>query len=192
MQPHGPWKILQSHEIYADPWIHVRKDDVIRPDGRPGIHSVIRLKPGVTVLALDDSGAAYLTEEFHYAVGRTTLEAVSGGCDPGEAALATAQRELREELGIEAISWLELGSVDPFTTNVVSPTRLFLARHLNFGASAPEGTEHIRCVKLPLGEAFAQVMDGRITHAPTCVAILKTWFQHENNASKSPHARSAP
>ena len=140
MQFHGPWKIVCSHEIYKDPWIDVRKDDVVRPDGQPGIHSVIRIKPGVTVLAMDDAGAVYLTEEFHYAVGRVTLEAVSGGIDADEDAPATARRELREELGIEAASWLDLGSVDPFTTNVASPTRLFLARTLTFVATAPEGT----------------------------------------------------
>jgi ADP-ribose pyrophosphatase len=175
MRPHGPWKIVRSHEIYKDPWIDVRKDDVVRPDGQPGIHSVIRLKAGVTVLALDEGGTVYLTEEFHYAVGRVTLEAVSGGIDPGEEAESTARRELREELGIEATTWLELGSVDPFTTNVVSPTRLYLARGLTFLASAPEGTEKIRCAKMPLIEAVTMVMDGRITHAPTCVVILKTW-----------------
>jgi ADP-ribose pyrophosphatase len=174
MQSHGPWRIVRSHDIYKDPWIDVRRDDVIRPDGRPGIHSVIRLKPGVTVLALDEVGAVYLTEEFHYAVGRVTLEAVSGGIDPEEDAAAAARRELLEELGIEAARWLDLGSVDPFTTNVVSPTRLFLARGLTFLASAPEGTEQIRCVKLPLPEAVAMVLDGRITHGPSCVAILKT------------------
>jgi ADP-ribose pyrophosphatase len=174
MQAHGPWKIVRSHDIYKDPWIDVRWDDVIRPDGRPGIHSVIRLKPGVTVLALDEEGAVYLTEEFHYAVGRVTLEAVSGGIDPDEDAPAAARRELREELGIEAARWLDLGSVDPFTTNVVSPTGLFLAQGLTFLDSAPEGTEQIRCVKLPFPEAVAMVLDGRISHSPTCVVILKT------------------
>src|SRR5437868_4543173 len=174
MQPHGPWKIVRSHELYHDPWINLRLDDVVRPDGRPGTHSVIRLKPGVTVLALDEADAVYLTLEFHYAVGRATLEAVSGGIDPDEDAGAAARRELREELGIEAAQWLDLGSVDPFTTNVVSPTQLFLARDLSFRASAPEGTELIRPVKLPLHEAVKMVMDSRITHGPTCVAILKT------------------
>lgn len=174
MHAHGPWKIIASHELYQDAWISVRKDDVIRPDGQAGIHSVIRIKPGVTVLALDDEGGVHLTEEFHYAVGRVTLEGVSGGIDAGEDAQGAARRELREELGIEAAELMDLGSVDPFTSNVVSPTRLFLARRLTFLASAPEGTELIRRVRLPLEEAVQRVMQGGITHAPTCVAILKT------------------
>ena len=92
---HGPWQIVESHEVYHDPWLNVRKDDVIRPDGQPGTHSVVNLKPGVCVLAIDDQNHAYLTEEFHYGIGRVTVEAVSGGIEPGEESLKTAKRELR-------------------------------------------------------------------------------------------------
>lgn len=173
MQRHGPWQILAQHTVYVDPWIHVRKDDVIRPDGQPGIHTVVRLKPGVSVLAMSDDGRVFLTEEFHYGVGRVTIEAVSGGIEPDEDALTAAQRELQEELGITAGTWTDLGVCDPFTANVVSPTRLFLARHLTFGERAPEGTEQIRAVIMPLAEAMQLVMASQITHAPSCLAILK-------------------
>ena len=97
---HGPWQITARHEVYRDPWIEVDRDEVIRPDGAPGTHAVVRLKPGVSVLPVDDSGTVYLTEEFHYAVGRTTLEAVSGGIEADEDPLVAARRELEEELGI--------------------------------------------------------------------------------------------
>jgi ADP-ribose pyrophosphatase len=166
---HGPWQILKSHEVYRDAWIAVRKDDVVRPDGKPGTHSVVTLKPGVTVLAIDDDDNVYLTEEFHYGVGRITIEAVSGGIEPDESHLETAKRELREELGIEADEWIDLGIVDPFTASVVSPTQLYLARKLRFGDQAPEGTEHIKCVKMKLAEAVQGVIDSEITHGPSCV-----------------------
>lgn len=159
--------------VYADPWISVRKDDVIRPDGKPGIHTVIALKPGVSVIALGEDNRLYLTEEFHYGVGRVTIEAVSGGIEPDEDPLTAAQRELREELGIHARQWTDLGTCDPFTANVVSPTRLFLARQLTLGDRAPEGTELIRVAQMSLQEAVQCVMTSRITHAPSCLAILK-------------------
>ena len=173
MRQHGPWQIVRSHEIYKDAWLEVRKDDVIRPDGAPGTHGVIFLKPGVSVLALDDEKQVYLTEEFHYGVGRLTIEVVSGGREPDESPLAAATRELEEELGIVAGEWIELGSFDPFTTMLSAPAELFLARRLTFGETRQEGTENIRCVKIGFDEALAGVMDGRITHGPSCVVILK-------------------
>jgi ADP-ribose pyrophosphatase len=173
MTKHGPWTIVTSQEVYRDPWIALRRDEVIRPDGRPGTHCVVNLKPGVSVLPIDDRGFAYLTEEFHYGVGRDTIEVVSGGIDPGEDAEQTAGRELAEELGIVAGRLTDLGTVDPFTSVVVSPTRLFLAEELTFAEARPEGTELIRARKFEFAEVVRMVLDGRITHAPSGVLILK-------------------
>lgn len=169
----GPWKVLTSRDVYADPWIRVQIDDVLRPDGRPGIHSIIHIKPGVCVLAIDDELNVYLTEEFHYAVGRVTLEGVSGGIEPNESTLQSAERELREELGLSAAKWTDLGVIDPFTANVVSPTRLYLAQELTQVKTAHEGTETIRRIHVPLAEAMRLLAEGKITHAPTCVLLLK-------------------
>ena len=173
MTERGPWKIVQSRKIYRDPWIGVRVDDVIRPDGKPGIHSIIDIKPGVCVLAIDAERNVHLTEEFHYAVGRVTLEGVSGGIEAGETPLQSAQRELREELGILADQWSDLGGLDPFTANVVSPLRLFLAAGLTFTDTQHDGTELIRRLRVPIDEAMRMLADGRITHGPTCVLLLK-------------------
>lgn len=174
---HGPWQIIESREVYRDPWTRLRRDEVIRPDGKPGTYSVVDLKHGVSVLAIDDEDYAYLTEEFHYGVGRVTVEAASGGIEVGEDALETAKRELREELGIEAKKWTDLGTVDPFTANVVSPTQLYLARSITIGQQNLEGTELIRCVKLPFRQVVQMVMASEITHAPSCVLILKVAFK---------------
>jgi ADP-ribose pyrophosphatase len=173
MRKNGPWQVHATREVYRDPWMTVEQDRVTRPDGRPGTFCLVHIKPGVTVLALDDTGRVHLAEEFRYAVGRRTLEAVSGGIDDGEAPEAAARRELKEELGIEAAEWTDLGRTDPFTSMVLSPARLFLARGLTIGRTEHEGTEVIRRVEMPLADAVAAVMDGRITHAPSCVVILK-------------------
>ncbi len=48
-QQHGPWQILSRREVYRDPWIEVVRDEVVRPDGAPGSHCIVRLKSGVSV-----------------------------------------------------------------------------------------------------------------------------------------------
>jgi ADP-ribose pyrophosphatase len=179
MREHGPWRIRSTRQVHRDPWITLTMDDVIRPDGNPGTFSVVQVKPGVSVLALDEEGFVYLTEEFRYAVGCRSVEVVSGGIDPGEDPLAAARRELKEELGIEAAEWDDLGAVDPFTSMVLSPARLFLARGLSFGEHDREGTELIKCLKMPLAEAVQAVLDSRITHGPSCVLILKAAWRKQ-------------
>lgn len=169
----GPWQVLQTQEIYRDPWLTLRRDDVIRPDGQPGTHTITRFKDGVSVLPLDEQGQVYLTEEFHYAQGRRGIEVISGGVEPDEDLLAAAARELREEVGLTASRWTPLGVVDPLTSQAIAPISLFLAEGLSFVDSTPEGTETIRRLCVPLTEATEMVMRGEITHSGSCVLILK-------------------
>lgn len=169
---YGPWTIQETQTVYEDPFVEVQLDQVVRPDSQPGQHVVVWMKPGVCVLPLDEEKNIYLTREFHYGIGRQSLEGVSGGIEPGEDPRETAKRELAEELGLAAERWEQLATVDPFTTIVVSPTQLYLATGLSPVPSAPEGTEQIESVKMPLAEAVSMVADGKITHAPTCVLLF--------------------
>lgn len=170
---HGPWKILQRHSVYRDPWMAVQKDDVIRPDGLQGTYSTVRIKPGVCVIPLDHDGFIYLTKEFHYAVGRDTIEGISGGIEDGESAEEAALRELQEEVGVQAGTLQHLGWVDPLTAALSSPTQLYCATDLKLVEATPEGTEQIQRVHCSLEEGIRMVMESEITHGPTCTAILK-------------------
>ncbi|MEK6920861.1 MAG: NUDIX hydrolase [Nanoarchaeota archaeon] len=105
--------------------------------------------------------------------GKESVEVVSGAIDEGEKPINAAKRELEEELGIQAEEWLDLGRVDPFTSVVHSPAYLFLARKLKFTKRKQEGTEKIRCNKIPLQDAIKMVIESKITHGPSCVLILK-------------------
>ncbi|MBW3018891.1 NUDIX hydrolase, partial [Candidatus Woesearchaeota archaeon] len=156
------------------PWITVKEDKVIRPDGKPGIYGTVNMIGGISVLPIDEEGFVYLTEEFKYAIGRNSIEVVSGGIDKGESPLEAAKRELKEELGIEAEEWTDLGSMDPFTSVVSSPATLFLARKLKFSDTNPEGTEKIKVLKVKFEEAVQMVMDSKITHGQSCVLLLKS------------------
>ena len=49
----SPWRTLGSRNVYENPWISVREDKVIRPDGEPGIYGVVHYKnTAVGVLAV--------------------------------------------------------------------------------------------------------------------------------------------
>lgn len=169
----GPWTIKETIPKYKNSWIEVKEDQVIRPDGKPGIFGVVSMMPGVSVLPLDEGGFVYLTSEFHYAIEQNSIEVVSGAIDENEKSLDAAKRELEEELGIKAEEWIELGMVNPFTTVIKSPAYLFLARKLNFTKTNQEGTENIKLVKIKFDKAIRMVMESKITHGPSCVLILK-------------------
>jgi len=169
----GDFIIKSSVEKYKNPWIKVVEEKVIRLDGKSGVFGIVRMIGGVSILPLDEEGYVYLTKEFHYAIGIEDIEAVSGGEDNGEKPIETAKRELKEELGIEAEEWIDLGLVNPFTTIVESSQKIFLARKLKFGASSQEEIESVELIKVKFEDAVQMVMDSIITHGPSCVLILK-------------------
>jgi 8-oxo-dGTP pyrophosphatase MutT (NUDIX family) len=169
----GPWQIEASNQKYKSAWLEVTEDRVIKPNGEAGSFATVKLKPGVSVLAIGDDDQVYLTSEYRYAIEQKSIEVVSGATEADETPEMAARRELREELGIEAESWVDLGTVDPLTSILRSPARLFLAKELSFFEPQADDSEIIEMVQMKLNEAVNMVMDSKITHAPSCVLILK-------------------
>jgi len=169
----GQFIITESIQKYKNPWIEVIEEKVIRPGGKKGLFGIVKARDGVSVLPIDNDGFAYLVDEFHYALGKNDVETISGGRDSDEEYLETAKRELKEETGIVAEEWIDLGITEPLTTFVNCPQKLFLARKLSFLESNPEENEDIRLVKIKFEEAVQMVMESKILHAPSCVLILK-------------------
>lgn len=169
----GPYRISESREIYRNPWISVREDRVLRADGTPGVFGVVEMKPGSSVLALDRNEDVFLIREFKFGVERETLELISGAIDEGESPLDAARRELREEAGVEARRWVDLGVVDPFTTVIRSPNYLFLALDLHQVERRLDPGEVLEPARVPFAEALRMVMSSEITHAASCTLLLK-------------------
>lgn len=171
----NPWTTLSTREAYANPWIHVREDQVINPSGGRGIYGVVEYQNrAVGVVPVDEEGFTWLVGQWRYCHGSYEWEIPEGGCPPGEDPAECARRELMEETGIRAtiieplLSGLQLSNS---TTNEVCD--LFVARGLSFGESAPEETEKLNVKRLPLKEAIQMAMDGRIKDSPSVLALLR-------------------
>lgn len=171
----GSWTVKNSKPIYKNPWIEVIEDQVVDKKGKERIFGVVKMKPGVTILPIDGQGNVYLTQEYHYAVERESIEAISGGIEKGENPLDAAKRELKEETGISAKEWMNLGVVDPFTTVIASPNHIFLAKNLSFNLPS----ENIKILKVSFKKAFEWAMESKITHSATCTLILKVAHFYE-------------
>lgn len=169
----GQWLITQTKTVYKNSWIKVKEDSVFR-DGKKGTFSIVEMKHGVSVLPFDNKGFVYLVKEYKYAVKRETIEAISGGIENNEDKLSAAKRELKEEAGIIAEDWIDLGVIDPFTNVILSPNYMFLAKKLRFSKANPEDTENIKIIKISFKKVVQWVIKNKITHGATVAVILKT------------------
>jgi 8-oxo-dGTP pyrophosphatase MutT (NUDIX family) len=177
-EPHdriGPWTRLSGRDIYDNPWIRVREDQVLHPDGSPGIYGTIHFKNiAIGVVALDPQGRIILVGQHRYPFDRYFWEVPEGGCPIGrETPEAAAARELREETGFSAARWDYLGALELSNSTTDETAHLYLARDLSPGPSDPEASEEIAVKRIDFREAFRQAMEGGITESITVAAIAR-------------------
>ena len=173
MSEENPWKTLDSKLIYKNPWIKVREDQVICPDGSPGIYGVVDTRIATGVVALTDDMQVYLVGQYRYPTDVYSWEIPEGGAENDESALETAKRELKEEAGVIATSWEPLGG-ELHLSNCISSERgyVFLARGLEECGNSPDHTEVLKVKKVPFSDALLMVERGEITDCISMVALL--------------------
>jgi 8-oxo-dGTP pyrophosphatase MutT (NUDIX family) len=170
----NPWKTVSTRETYANPWIRVREDQVIKPTGGPGIYGVVEYKnTAVGVLPLDDEGFTWLVGQWRYCHQRYEWEIPEGGCPAGESTVDAARRELLEETGIVADKIEPLLSGIQLSNSTSNETcDIFIATGLTFAQAQPEDTEELELLRLPVVEAIQMARDGRIRDGVSVLALL--------------------
>lgn len=171
----NPWQTVAPIVAFEDEHLRVRRDRVIQPDGSQGTYTFVELPaPIVVVLPLDDDDGTYLVRQWRYPWGRHSWEVPSGHCASGEAPETAARRELVEETELAAMRWEAFGTIQS-TALFPNPSHLFLARGLRTvaGVARDAGEQDLIVRRFPFAAAVAAVMDGRISHALSVVALLK-------------------
>ena len=165
--------LISKETIYQGRILGVERWEARLPNGAPAQREIVRHRGAAAVVALDQAGRVALVRQYRCPLERLTLEIPAGKLDtPGEDPLACARRELREETGLCARSWQLLTpmlSTPGFCDEVI---HLFLARGLSQGVSAPDADEFLAVAWLPLDEAVARVMEGKLQDAKTALGLL--------------------
>jgi 8-oxo-dGDP phosphatase len=131
----GTKKLLQSHVFGVE-------QRTVEHDGATFDRDVVTHLGAVAILAINDRDEIGLIRQYRTPFDRFSWEVPAGTLDvPGEDALSTAKRELREELGCDATQWQTLGRfmTSPGWSNQLMT--IFEARGLTMTSREPAGPE---------------------------------------------------
>jgi ADP-ribose pyrophosphatase len=168
----NPWRRESRRLVYENAWLQVHHDEVVRPDGQPGIYGVIHLRSqAVGVVAIDRLDRVVLVGQYRYTMDRYSWEIPEGGVPFDEDPLDGARRELREETGVVAATWREISRFELSNSVTDEVGVLYLATDLTDGRAEPDGTEDLRIRRVPFAEALAMIDRGEIRDAMSQLAL---------------------
>ena len=172
---------LSSKLVYDGGLLKVYYDTVELINGKTSWREVIRHPGAVVVVPIDNDGNVHLVRQYRYPYGKVVMEVPAGKLEYGEEPFLAAQRELSEEIGAEAERWVELGEMLPTPGFCDELQHVYLAEGLTFGDIHPDEDEFLEPVVMPLEEAVAMAVDGRLEDSKTVAAILRAYLKRKKD-----------
>ncbi len=146
--------------------------DLTFPDGKSRLFDLIDIQDAVTILPLDGEGNIHFVRQYRIGARSELLELPAGKIEDGEDPLLTAQRELREEIGMGAESWLALGSFFMSPGYASEYMYCYLARGLYRAPLTPDADEFLNVIQVPLTDTFEMVKNGEIQDSKTLAVLM--------------------
>jgi ADP-ribose pyrophosphatase len=170
-------QMISSETLFEGPLFRVVHDKLIEPGGRPSERDIIRHHGSVVILAIDNTKNKrdpwiVIERQYRHAAGQFLWELPAGKLDPGEDALAGAQRELAEETGYSAKKWKPLVEYYASPGFLGESMKVFVAEDLVAGEAHPEDDEQIDFRLVKLSDAVKMIEKGAILDGKTLTAVL--------------------
>jgi len=163
--------------VYQGPLFRVMHDKLIEPGGHPSERDVIRHNGSVVILAMDSSKSKknpwiVMERQYRHAANQFLWELPAGKLEPGEDAVAGAQRELAEETGYAAKKWKPLVEYYASPGFLGESMQVFLAEGLVAGDAHPEDDEKIDFRLVRLSEVLKMIEKGMILDGKTMTSVM--------------------
>ena len=163
-----------SENIFDGVILNVKRDQVRLPNGHQSVREVIRHVGAVCVVPVTDDGRVTVERQYRYPIDQVITEIPAGKLDSREEdRLHAAQRELKEETGITADSWTDMGLYYPAAAYSDEKITMYLARGLHRGEQRLDEDEFLNVELVSMEELIEEILTGKITDGKTQAAILK-------------------
>jgi ADP-ribose pyrophosphatase len=167
-----PYQTLSSRIAWSSPWYRIRQDEIITPDGRPGVYNVVEKEAAVWIVPVLSDGNIVLIKNYRYTVDDWCLEVPAGSVKPGQSLEAAARAELLEEIGGTAQKMTYINHF--YTANGICNEvgHIFLATDVILGQHNREATEVMESQPTPIAKALYLARTLEMRDAPSALAVL--------------------
>ena len=172
----GPHRILRSMSQSRRPVLKIGVVDfgvenAELPNGMTIELGVVRHPGASAIVALHPDRSIPLLTQYRHAVGGWLREIPAGCLNAGETPRQCAERELREEAGLIAARWDQLGTIVTIPSFCDERISLYLARELTPAPRELDHDEIINVERVMLEDAFKMISRGEIIDAKTIAAL---------------------
>ena len=165
---------VSSENIFDGTVLHVYRDEILLPDGKPAHREYIKHVGAVCVVPLTDEGEIICVRQYRYPFSDVLLEIPAGKLDsPTEDPTLAARRELKEETGADCQSLTYLGTYYGSPALIGETIHMYLAEGLSFGSPDPDEDEFLEVERIPLATLVKDILDGRVPDGKTQAAVLR-------------------
>jgi len=170
---------IRSKELYKGKIFSLRRDTIQFDEHPPHDWDIIVHPGAVAMIPINDKGNLLLIQQWRRAIEKIIYELPAGCLDENEAPLACADRELQEEIGYKAKTFISFGgfySAPGFCTEYLY---LFLAKDLIESSLPGDIHEAIDVIEVSLDQALNWIEQGKIEDVKTIAGILRyqRWLQ---------------
>jgi len=170
------WQDLGHRVVHETPWMKVTDHEAVAPTGQASRYGVLRFKNLATgVLPVHPDGTVTLVGQSRFARANYSWEMPEGGAPFDEDPLEGAKRELAEEAGLAAASWMQALKVE-LSNSVTDEIGLtWIAWDLTPVPVDPDPTEVIRVARVPFSQLLHEIQRGAVLDALTVATAYRAY-----------------
>lgn len=166
------WRTVTSNIIFQHPRLTLAEDEVELPNGKTTLY--LKYQGGadaVTIIVVRDDGRLLLQTEYSYPPDEVLWQFPGGGVEANERIAEAAERELAEEVGLQASTWRELGAYYPNNRRSAAKMYVFLATGLTSVQAEGDPEEFIESYWKTTDEIERMIASGDIVNH----SVLAAW-----------------
>ncbi len=166
------FEILNRNQIYSGRVFNIEIVKVQLPDNQQKNYDLVNHPPAVTIIPIDKSNNILFVRQYRLGALSTLLELPAGVMEDGETPEISAEREIREEIGMAATEFKYLGKFYMAPGYSTELMHIFLASGLYDSPLEPDADEYIEISKVSKTEILEFARSGNIIDGKSLSALF--------------------